>query len=159
MKKLKLNYLVFLIFFFCFTSCSSTKTALFDQYSYEKTIEIKVETVRLINKSNTPFSVNKEKIESLFLNIEKLTEYESNKSNNEITFQIWKILSDKEKNLLGGFFKLWETKGIVSKSFSEESQRQILQAFDLLIQYEIKKDKESKDKLLDLINLNTLNNG
>lgn len=154
MKKLKLNYSVFLILFFFLTSCSSTKTVLFDQYSYEKTIEIKIETIKLMNNSSASFSKNKEQIDALFFNIEKLTEYEKNKPNNEITFQMWKILSNKEKNLLGGFFRLWETKGIVSKPFLEESQKQILEAFDLLIQYEIKKDKESKNELLDFINLN-----
>jgi hypothetical protein len=154
MKHLK--YLLFLIAVsFAITSCNSTRTALFDQYSYEKTIELKVETDQLISKANTPYTTNKEEIEKLFLNLEKLVEYEKNKPNNEITFEMLKMLNDKDKNLLAGFFKHWETKGMVSKSFLEESKKQILEAFDLLIQYEIKKDKQSKEALLDLINLNT----
>ncbi|WP_243839327.1 hypothetical protein [Flavobacterium sp. S87F.05.LMB.W.Kidney.N] len=108
-----------------------------------------------MNKSTILYSENKEDIDKLFLNIEKLVEYEKNKPDNEITFQMWQLLNDKEKNLVAGFFKRWETKGIVSQSFSEESKKQILEAFDLLIQYEIKKDKQSKDELIELINLNT----
>ena len=153
MKHLK--YLLFLIVVsFAITSCNSTRTALFDQYSYEKTIELKVETDQLISKATTPYSDNQEEIEKLFLNLEKLVEYEKNKPNNEITFEMLKMLNDKDKNLLAGFFKHWETKGVTSKSFLEESKKQILEAFDLLIQYEIKKDKQSKEALLDLINLN-----
>mgnify|MGYP001058854379 CR=1 FL=1 len=156
MKYFKLKHLAFLfILSFAISSCNSTRTALFDQYSYEKTIELKVETVSLMNKSTILYSENKEEIDKLFLNIEKLVEYEKNKPDNEITFQMWQLLNDKEKNLVAGFFKRWETKGIVSKSFSEESKKQILEAFDLLIQYEIKKDKQSKDELIGLINLNT----
>ncbi|MFH7005137.1 hypothetical protein [Flavobacterium bizetiae] len=154
MKHLK--YLLFLIAVsFAITSCNSTRTALFDQYSYEKTIELKVETDQLINKANTTYTANKDEIEKLFLNLGKLVEYEKNKPNNEITFEMLKMLNDKDKNLLAGFFKHWETKGVASKSFLEESKKQILEAFDLLIQYEIKKDKQSKEALLDLINLNT----
>ncbi len=156
MKHLKLKHFAFLILFsLIFSSCSLTRTALFDQYSYEKTIELKVATNRLINKGATPYVVHKEEVENLFLDIEKLIEYEKNKPNNDITFAMWKMLADKEKNLLAGFFKRWEVNGIVSKSFLEEFKKQILEAFDLLIQYEVKKDKESKEALLDLINLNT----
>lgn len=136
-------------------SCSSTRTASFDQYSYQKTTEIKVETIQLINQANTPYTSQKEKIQSLLLSIEKLTEYEKNKPNNEITFAMWQVLSDQEKNLLAGFFKIWEKKGTLSPVFQEEAKKQISDALDLLIQYEIKKDKESKEQLLDLINLNS----
>ncbi|MBE8725791.1 hypothetical protein [Flavobacterium hungaricum] len=156
MKKLNFKLASFLILIsLSLASCTSTKTALFDQYSYQKTTEIKVETIQLLNQANTPFTTQKEKVQSLLLNIEKLTEYEKNKPNNEITFAMWQVLNDKEKNLLAGFFKIWEKKGIVSPVFQEESKKQISDALDLLIQYEIKKDKESKELLLDLINLNS----
>jgi hypothetical protein len=156
MKHLKLKYITFLIAIsFVLISCNSTKTAAFDPYSYQKTIEIKVEAAKLINKATTPYMIRKEEIESLLLNIEKLTQYEKSKLNNEITFAMWKILNNKEKNLLAGFFKRWETKGILSPAFIEESKKQVLNALDLLIQYEVKKDKESKDALLNLISSNT----
>ncbi|MFD1604151.1 hypothetical protein ACFSJW_08400 [Flavobacterium artemisiae] len=156
MKKIHFKLASFLILIsLALGSCNSTRTALFDQYSYQKTTEIKVETIQLMNQANTPYTSQKEKIQSLLLSIEKLTEYEKNKPNNEITFAMWQVLSDKEKNLLAGFFKVWETKGIVSPVFQEEAKKQISDALDLLIQYEIKKDKESKELLLDLINLNS----
>ncbi|WP_409415950.1 hypothetical protein [Flavobacterium sp. PS2] len=156
MKHLKLKHLIFLIAIsFAIISCTSTKTAQFDPYSYRKAIEIKDETSRLMDKAISPYTNQKLEVEALFLNIEKLTEYEKIKPNNEITFAMWKALNDKEKNLLAGFFKRWETKGILSPVFIQESRKQVLDALDLLIQYEIKKDKESKDALLYLINSNT----
>jgi hypothetical protein len=156
MKHLKLKSLALLITVsFAISSCTSTRTALFDQYSYEKTIELKVEATKLMSKATTPYNSHKEEVETLLLNIEKLSEYEKNKPNNEITFEMWKLLNDKEKNLLSGFFKRWETKGILSPVFLDESKKQVLDALDLLIQYESKKDKESRDALLELINLNT----
>jgi hypothetical protein len=139
---------------FIMASCTTTKTALFDQYSYQKTTALKVETAKLMDEATTPYPIHKKDVEALLLNIEKLAEYEKNKPDNEITFAMWKLLTDNEKNLLTGFFKRWEAKGIFSQVFLEESKRQVLETLDLLIQYEIKKDKESKDRLLDLINLN-----
>ncbi|KQB39457.1 hypothetical protein [Flavobacterium aquidurense] len=156
MKYLKLKHIVFLIAItFAISSCTSTRTALFDPYSYQKATELKVETSKLMAKAITPYVTHKEEVETLQLNIEKLVEYEKNKPNNDISFEMWKILTNKEKNLLSGFFKRWETKVILSTVFIEESKKQVLDALDLLIQYEIKKDKEAKDALLDLINSNT----
>ncbi len=154
MKYLKLiAYLI--AFSFISTSCDSTRTALFDPYSYQKTTEIKVEAIKIMDKATTPYQNHKQEVEALFLEIEKLIEYEKNKPNNEITFAMWQVFDDKEKNLLAGFFKRWDSKEILSPDFIDESKKQILIAFDLLIQYEIKKDKESKEQLLELINLNS----
>jgi len=151
MKKLKSKLLVVLFLSFATISCESTRTAVFDQYSYQRTTELKVETSKLMDKATTPYSKNKPEVDALFLNIEKLAEYEKNKPDNEITFAMWNVLTDEEKNLLGGFFKRWKEKETLSPTFLEESKKQVLEAMDLLIQYEIKKDKTSKDSLLDLI--------
>jgi hypothetical protein len=151
MKKLKLLLIPVL---FLIVSCSSTKTALYDQYSYQKTTELKVVSSQLMDLAITPYPNHKEEVEKLLLDIDKLTEYEKNKPNNEITFAMWKVLSDKEKNLLTGFFKRWEQKGTLSQTFLEESKKQIMEAIDLLIQYEINKDKVSRDGLLNIISKN-----
>ena len=65
---------------------------------------------------------------------------------------MWQLLANKDKNLLVGFFKRWQEKGQLNTVFVEEAKSQIMKAMDLLLQYEIKKDKETKDALLNLIN-------
>jgi len=132
-------------------SCTSTKTAIFDHYSYQKTTEIKVEANFLFGKANENFENHKVATEKLNMNLEKMLEYEKNKPNNEITYAMWKVLNDKEKNLLAGFLKKWEEKGKLSPIFIEEAQKQINEALDLIIQYETKKDKETKNLLLELL--------
>ena len=52
------------------------------------------------------------------------------------------------------FFKRWKEKETLTPVFLAESKKQVMEALDLLIQYEIKKNKESKNNLLDLINTN-----
>lgn len=131
--------------------CSSLKTASYDQYSYQKTTEIKVEASNLIDKATTPYTDHLQDIGELGSEIQKIVEYEKNKPNNEITYAMWQVLADKDKNLLVGFFKRWKEKGQLKPFFVKEAKAQIMEAMDLLIQYETKKDKESKDRLLQLI--------
>ena len=152
MKTLKINLV--LLTMILLSSCQSLKTALFDQYSYQKTTELKVETLTIMESATATYKNQEETINKLLLDIEKLKEYEKNKPNNEITYAMWTIFTAKEKNLVGGFFKLWEEKQTLSPTFVEESKKQITEAFDLLIQYEIKKDKVSKDNLLAIISQN-----
>lgn len=49
------------------SSCSALQTAVYDQYSYQKSIEIKVEASRLMDKAVTPYTDNLQEIEELYL--------------------------------------------------------------------------------------------
>ena len=149
MKTIK--HLILITFSILLVCCNSLKTAVYDQYSYQKTIEIKVEAENLIDKATTPYTDHLQDIGELGLEIQKILEYEKNKPNNEITYAMWQILADKDKNLLVGFFKRWKDKGQLNSFFVEEAKAQIMEAMDLLITFESKKDKESKDRLLQLI--------
>ncbi len=147
---------ILLLFSICtlLWSCESTRTAIFDQYSYQKTIELKVETKQLLGKSSQVYEANEAEINQLLLNVAKLTEYEKNKPNNETSYEMWQLMANEEKNLLAGFFKYWKEKKTVSTAFKEEAEKQIMEAFDVLIQFEVKKDKPSQQTLLDIITKN-----
>lgn len=145
------KHLLVILLFSSFFSCNSLKTAVFDQYSYQKTVEIKVDASNLIDQATTPYSDHLKAVGALGLEIQKIIEYEKNKPNNEITYAMWNTLADKDKNLLVGFFKRWKEKETLNSFFIHEAKSEIMEAMDLLIQYEAKKDKESKDKLLQLL--------
>jgi hypothetical protein len=152
MNKLNFTYFTVLIAAtLLLSSCNVLKTAPYDQYSYQKTVEIKVDASNLIDKATTQYLENEEAINSLNVEIQKIVAYEKNKPNNEISYAMWKILSDKEKNLLSGFLKRWQEKGQLSQIFISEAKGQIMEAMDLLIQYEGAKDKEAKESLLQMI--------
>lgn len=108
----------------------------------------------LIDKSTTSYNDNLQEIGKMLNDLKIITEYEQNRPNNEITTAMWKLMTDKEKNLLVGFLKRWQEKGQLSAVFAQEAKGQITQAFELLMQYELAKDKASKDKLLNFINAN-----
>lgn len=136
---------------FLLLSCSATKTALYDQYSYQKTTELKVTSLQLISNATTAYNLHKMEADKLLLEIDQQIEYEKNKPNNEITFAMWQLVRDDEKNVLGGFIKKWREKNSFSPIFVDEAKKQIQNAFDVLIQYEVKKDKQSTDILQELI--------
>ena len=149
MKKLHLFYVTLLCVFFI--SCNSIKTATFDQYSYQKATEIKVETNQLLDNAIYPYENFKNEIEDLKSELNKIVEYEKNKPYNDISLRVWEILSDEERNLLAGFLSRWEQEEQMSNTFVNEAKSQILEAIDVIIKYESNKDKESKDQLMNLI--------
>lgn len=153
MKFIK-HFAFILLFSSVLASCSTFKTVIYDQYSYQKTVEIKVEASNLMEKATTPYINNLKEIGELGLEIQKIIEYEKSKPNNDITYAMWQILGDKDRNLLTGFFKRWKEKEKLNPIFIKEAKLQIIEAMDLLIQYESKKNKGTKNKLLQLINNN-----
>lgn len=148
------QFITFSLLALLLTQCKSLQTAPFDQYVYQKTVEIKVLSESLIDASTTPYNDHIQEIGKLLNDLKIITEYEQNRPNNEITTAMWKLLTDTEKHLLLGFFKRWQEKGQLSAVFAQEAKEQITQAFELLMQYELAKDKASEENLLNFINVN-----
>ncbi|MDE1207915.1 hypothetical protein [Tenacibaculum larymnensis] len=153
MKTSKLFFILIFITSF-FLSCSSLKTAPYDQYSFQKTIEIKIDANQLIEKAENSYQDNIKEIEELQNEITKIVEYEKYKPNNEITYKMWLLLADKDKKLLAGFLKRWKEKGKLSPFFITEAKGQITEALNLLLEYESKKEPTSKNQLLQLLSNN-----
>lgn len=154
MKKIQLRvFSLASIIMLMFSSCAAIRTAPFDQYSYQRAVEIKVDASRLMDKAVTPYKNHSQEIEELFVDLEKIVAYEQNKPNNEISYKMWKLLVDEDKNLLAGFFKKWNESdnGKMRPVFANEAKSQVIEAMNILIQYEGKKDKESENGLMRII--------
>lgn len=135
-------------------ACNSLKTAVFDQYSYQKTISIKVESLNLMDKAVEPYSGFEEQARQLLLDLQKMEEYEKNKPNNEVSYAMWKVMANKDKNLIGGFFKRWKEKNKLSPLFINEAKVQVAEALDLIIRYEARKNKTNENNMLDFLSNN-----
>lgn len=146
--------LVFVVFAFVLMSCKSLRTAAFDQYSYQQAISIKVEGLNFMDNATEAYTTHETNVETLILDLKKMVEYEKNKPNNEVTYAMWKLIADKDKNLMAGFFKRWETENTLSTAFTTEAKQQIGEAFDLIIAYEAKKNKTNKSNILNFLTKN-----
>ncbi|NQY05590.1 MAG: hypothetical protein HRT68_05125 [Flavobacteriaceae bacterium] len=147
-KSIKLKFpLIIGIAAILMASCVS----LYDHYTYTETIETKVQTLSLMDQSSGEYNDHEAEIIALQNQIKTMLEYEKGKSKNKITVKMWEVLSDDNK-LIGSYLKLWKDKGKLSPVFIDEAKPQIEEAFDVLIKFELDKDKTSEDTLRNFIN-------
>ena len=135
-------------------SCESIKTAVFDQYAYQEAISIKVESLNLMDEAVVSYSEHEDDVQTLLLDLQKILEYEKNKPNNEVSFAMWQVVTDKERNLLAGFLERWKEKNQLSKVFIGEAKGQVTEALDLIIKYEANKNKTNETNILNFLSTN-----
>ncbi len=148
MKTIK-NLLTGLFFSICMLSCG---TSLYDHYSYTQTLETKADAISLIAVSDEAYENHRTAVEDLKSQIDLMLTYEQAKSKNEISVQMWRYLQNEDSSLQQ-FLSLWQQQGNLSAAFKEEFRPQIEKIFDLMAQYESRKDARSKNSLLELITL------
>ena len=142
----------FLLISMCFLQCASIKTAPFNAYSYQKSIEIKVQTEQLVTQASQSFGNHQLQIDQLQEQLKLILAYEKYRPNNEITYAMWQKLADPNTNLIGGFINLWQEKDKLSPAFLQEVKAQINQALELLIKYEVNKNKENGNQITQFLN-------
>ena len=81
---------------------------------------------------------------SLKIELSKAVEFAKGRPNNEISTKQWEILTDENRNLLGGFLKRWEEEDTLSPMFVDEAKKIISDAFDTIIGLESGKIKPSE---------------
>lgn len=151
LKKQYSRSLLIVVITFLTLSCQSLKTAIYDQYSYQQAISLKVESEALIDQATNAFSDYEEAVTTLRLELKKLVEYEKNKSNNSISYAMLQLMANEDRSLLAGFLKRWEDEAQLSQTFTNEAKAQIMEAFDLIIKYEADKNKTNSSNILDFL--------
>ena len=121
--------------------------SLYDQYAYTQSTGLKVDSLKLMNKATEDFTKHEAEVDELLTKVEKAYEYEKARPKNVITTKMWEKLKDPEKNLLGGFLKIWQEKKTLSKTFIEEAKKTVSDAFDQIIGLESGKIKKSEVSL------------
>ncbi|MFK7750409.1 MAG: hypothetical protein AB8B65_18600 [Kordia sp.] len=139
--------------FLLVTSCASLRTAAFDQYSYQKGTEIKVDATRLMAKATMSYDSQTAAIDNFEAELEKMVEYEKNKPDNTISYAMWKMIANPDKNFIAGFLKRWKDKGTLSTFFINEAKGQTVEALDLILQYEGKKDPAAEKRLKGMLGI------
>lgn len=135
-------------------SCQSLKTAVFDQYAYQEAISIKVESLNLMDDAVDVYVDHETEVQTLLLDLQKMVEYEKNKPDNEVSFAMWQVVTDKERNLLSGFLERWKEKNQLSEVFINEAKGQVSEALGLIIKYEANKNKTNETNILNFLSTN-----
>ncbi len=123
-----------------------TTISQYDQAAYQHAVNAKVDALAVMNKATGSYDEHQKEIESLMTELDKTYEYDRGRPLNIITVAQWNILRDPDRNLLGGFLKMWKAKGTLSSTLVAEKKTQIADAFDQIIQLESGKIKPSQVK-------------
>ena len=121
---------VLFLFLPLFAACSYI--APYSQFAYEQTISLKVEALELMDKATEPYASHAAEVQNLQTSLEKAYEYAKGRPKNEISTKQWQLLTDPDRNLLGGFLKRWKTKSILSPTFINEAKGLVSDAFDTI---------------------------
>ncbi len=126
------------------TAGCSNLSAVYSEQAYQQAVTLKVESLLLMDKAVEPYSAHAQEVELLTKRLQIAYQYALGRPNNEITAEMWEILINPEKNLLGGFLARWEERGTLSRVFIEENQKIIADAFNTIIELESGKIKPSE---------------
>jgi hypothetical protein len=133
-----------LALFACPLLSACSLIAHYDQVAYEHATSAKVDTLRLMDKATESYSDHAQEVEALMTELDKAYEYDRGRQLNRITVAQWDVLRDPNRNLVGGFFKMWKAKDHLSAAFVAEKKKQIADAFDQIIQLEAGKLKTAR---------------
>ena len=117
-------------------SSACSLIAPYDRAAYEHATNAKVDTLALMSKATGSYDEHEKEVETLVRQLDKAYEYDRGRQLNQITVAQWDILRDPNRELVGGFLKVWKTKGTLSATFVAEKKKQVGNAFDQIIQLE-----------------------
>jgi hypothetical protein len=135
----KLNGSIALFACVALTSCSFLSP--YDQAAYAQAVNLKVDTLALVDKATQSYTEHAGDISKLNLALAKGYEYDKNRSHNEITRKMWEVLlfknpSDPRDGILPRFFEEWKTAGTLKPAEIANNKQDIGNAFDKIIQLE-----------------------
>jgi hypothetical protein len=109
--------------------------------AYEKATSLKVDALNLMDKATEPYAQHQAAADTLRSNLDKAYEDAKGIPQNEVATQLWAILKDPNRNLLGGFLAKWQKESVLKKPFIDEIKVQVGDAFDKIIALESGKSK------------------
>lgn len=129
------------------TACSFISP--YDQAAYAQAVNLKVDTLALIDKATGSYTEHAGDISRLNLALAKGYEYDKNRSHNEITRKMWEVLlfknpSDPRDGILPRFFEEWKTAGTLKPAEIANDKQDIANAFDKIIQLESGKIRKAE---------------
>jgi hypothetical protein len=109
-----------------------------DPVSLQNAIDLKVESLALLDKATDPPETHAAEIQDIQLRLQKALEYEKTRGElNAVSVQQWELLTDPEGNLLAGFLKKWVADGKGrTPAFIDGVKGLVTKAFDQIIKVE-----------------------
>lgn len=97
-----------------------------------------------MNKASESYSSHSAEVDSLIRKLKFAYEYAKGRPDNDIITKQWELMINPDRNLIGGFLRIWKEDLILSPVFVNEAQEVIGNAFDTIIGLESGKIKPSE---------------
>ena len=110
----------------------------YDAYSHQETIDVKNQTLVLMDSSVNKYSNYELKIDSLKIRITKLYDYQKTRENNDVTVQMWRTLL-RDNGTFYGFFDYWRNKDSITSGYLKFIKPQMSNSFNKIIELEAAK--------------------
>ena len=115
--------------------------APYNDTAYEQATALKAEALILMDKATEQFSLHKDDVQKVRLDMDKAYEYAKGRPKNELSTKQWEIVRDPARNSLGGFLKKWETTGVFGQTFVSEMKKVVADNLDQISALESGKAK------------------
>jgi len=129
-----------LLMMYVTVSCSSMQAA-FSEQAYQQAVNLKVESLNMMNEATQLYELHEEKVQVLKIELQKAYEYAKSRPNNSESMRQWEIMIDPDGSLLGGFISMWKERGQISSTMVEQSKGNIEEGFDIIMELESGKRK------------------
>lgn len=133
-----------IIILLSFESCMQLPT--YSENAYTQAVRLKLKSLDLMSKATEGYSDYAVQVDSLKSELKFAYEYAKGRPANDVTTEQWEIMINPDRNLIGGFLRIWKEDLILSPVFVSEAQDVIGEAFDTIIGLESGKIKPSQIK-------------
>lgn len=138
-----MSFMSFFILLFIFINESCSNITIFNEAAYSQAVRLKVESLELMDKAIDSYMIYAGEADSLKHNLKIAYEYARGRPDNDAAAKQWEIMIDPDRNLIGGFLRIWKEDLKLSPVFVNDAKSVIGEAFDTIIGLESGKIKSS----------------
>ncbi len=137
-----LIYLLLISVVTSFSSCIASRMVPHDAKAYSDGQAIKNDALNLMSLANRPYADSETKVTQFQEKLNDHIAYEEGRGEkNKTTVDMWKLLSNPDGNLLGGFLTKWKTDGKLSDILVNQFKKEVGENFNKILSLENKKKK------------------
>jgi hypothetical protein len=129
---------VALTLLWAFSGCTTT-VARFNETSYQQITRVKAESLKLVEKSTTPYADNSDLLFTVETDVLAAYEFDAGRGKNSYTMQMWDVILNPSGHTFAGFLVLWKQRGSLSPGFAKDQRSIISRAWNQLIDAEFGK--------------------
>ena len=110
-----------------------TQFLKFDTTAYQNTVQLKFETLALIDKSGDKYAAHQTEVQTLLAKYDSAADEASKVPNNDAVVQAWQIIRGVQAGSAGEFFQFWKQRGALRPAIRADKKTQITRHFDYVI--------------------------